>query len=63
MPHCEFVGKFLICNETVEMVLGKENRSKHCPQICGQFRRKSVQHSGDLELARLALGMFLLLSV
>ena len=30
------MGKFLICNETVEMALGKENRSKHGPQICGQ---------------------------
>ena len=40
------------------MALGKENRSKHGPQICGQFRRKSVQHSGVLELARLALGIF-----
>ena len=63
MPRCEFVGEFLICNETAEMALGKGNRSKHCPQICGRFRRKSVQHSGDLQLARLALGIFLLFSV
>lgn len=39
-PHCELVSKFLICNETVEMALGKENCSKHGPQICGQCRRK-----------------------
>lgn len=62
-PHCELVGKLLICNETVEMALGKENRSKHGPQICGQFRRKSVQHSGVLELARLALGLFAFICV
>ena len=43
MPQCELRGKFPIYDET-EMVLRKKVSSKHHPQICGQFGKKSIQH-------------------